>query len=105
MNNYPNPCDKCGVVDCSSYRNCEQYLKYVRTIWKQFNSYPARAYLKQQKKENPKFLYEHPDIIRDYLENGPCANCQRAKVCDVPCAAYWHWWDARMEWHRRRLGG
>lgn len=104
-NKYPNPCEKCGQKEnCTNYRVCEAYLKYFRTIWKQFNGYPVRAYRAEQKKEHPKFRYEHPAIVLRYLEKGPCEKCKRAQVCETPCAAYWHWWDARMEWMRRRFG-
>lgn len=103
-NKYPNPCDSCGKTDCTYYRTCGKYLKYVRTIWKQFNGYQARVYRKQKNMKSEKFLYEHPDIVRRYLEKGPCEHCQRSNVCDNPCLAHWSWWDARMEWLRRRLG-
>jgi hypothetical protein len=75
-------------------------------MWKQFNGYPSRVYLRQKKQKpvTAKFIYEHPDVIRRYLENGPCGECRRAEVCDVPCGNYWNWWDARMEWMRRRFG-
>lgn len=104
MKPYPNPCDACGRVNCTYYRDCGQYLKYVRTIWKQFNHYPIRAYRKFKNKKSEKFCYEHPDIVRRYLEKGPCEKCPKAKDCEIPCFAYWCWWDARREWHRRRLG-
>lgn len=104
MSNYQNPCNKCGRSDCSSYRNCAAYLKYVRTIWNQFNKYPARAYRKFKSAPSEKFIYEHPDIIRRYLEKGPCEHCQLKQNCETPCLAYWNWWDARMEWLKRRWG-
>lgn len=110
-----NPCDKCTRRskdgNCTQYKTCNDWKFYFRTAWKQFNGYPVRATTEarrraEQKKKarTAKFLYEHPDIIREYLQNGPCADCKLAKACDVPCAAYWHWWDARMEYHKRRLG-
>lgn len=101
---YPNPCDTCTKSHCTQF-NCPDLRKRVNTIWKQFNGYPSRAYRAQKRTTNKKFVYEHPDIIRQYLVNGPCTQCQRAKVCDTPCSAYWRWWDARMEWFRRRFGG
>ena len=51
-----------------------------------------------------KFIYEHPDAIRRYLEKGPCEKCPNADLCDTPCFSYWLWWDARMEWLKRRFG-
>lgn len=100
--NYPNPCDRCGKESCD-YRKCEQYLKYVRTIWKQFNGYPIRLYRAQKVTKSEKFVYEHPDVIRRYLKKGPCENCQRKAVCETVCPAYWRWRDARMKWFRRKL--
>ena len=103
--NYPNPCESCDQMpDCTSYRKCSRWLKYFRTIWKQFNGYSARTYRKQKNMTSEKFIYEHPDIIRRYLEKGPCAHCRRADVCETPCGGYWNWWDARMEWLKRRWG-
>lgn len=102
MSKYPNPCNTCDRTACNHLK-CEPWLKRFRTIWKQFNDYPARAYTSEQTENSTVFRYEHPGIIRRYLENGPCAECQRAKVCEVPCSAYWRWWDARMEWLGRRL--
>lgn len=100
---YPNPCDSCGKDHCTIYRDCSRYLKRLNTIWKQFNAYPARVYRAQKTMRNEKLIYEHPDIIRQYLEKGPCAACKRAEECETPCPAYWNWWDARMEWVKRRL--
>lgn len=102
--NYPDPCEKCTHKICHYYC-CEPWLKRFRTIWKQFNSYPARVYRQIQKqKKTEKFVYLHPDEVRRYLEKGPCGKCPKSKVCQTPCAAYWGWWDARMEWIKRRFG-
>ena len=102
--NYPNPCETFPKDHCSDYRKCGVYLQRVRTIWKQFNAYPARVYRAQKTMRNEKFTYEHPDIIRRYLREGPCGRCLRAEECEMPCAAYWRWWDARRELHKRRFG-
>lgn len=99
---YPDPCDNCTKEWCPQLA-CPDYRKRVNVIWKQFNGYPARVYRAQKNITSKKFAYEHPDIIRRYLEEGPCGNCQRAGVCDTPCGAYWRWWDARMEWVRKLL--
>lgn len=101
--NYPNPCDTCTKRTCLQLE-CPDFRKRVNTIWKQFNAYPARVYRAQKTMRNEKFTYEHPDIVRQYLEKGPCAACKRAKACEIPCPAYWHWWDARRELHKRRFG-
>lgn len=102
MKPYPNPCDTC--IYCKDPHGCPEWEARFRRIWKEFNSYPIRAYRKSKSVKTDKFRYEHPDIVRRYLEKGPCEKCQRAKVCDTPCFAYWRWWDARMEWLRGRLG-
>ena len=111
--NYPNPCDKCPRKSkCAE--GCQEWIKRVRTIWKQFNGYPQRAAADaarqarqreaEEKRRATKLRYEHPDIVRRYLQNGPCEGCLCENTCDTPCAAYWHWWDARMQWIRGRLG-
>lgn len=105
MKPYPNPCQNCNQQpDCTSYRTCAKWLKYFRTIWKQFNSYPARIYKKVKNMKREKFVYEHPDAIRRYLQKGPCEGCHRAENCENPCVNYLLWWDARMEWLKRRWG-
>jgi hypothetical protein len=109
MANYPNPCDKCpNEPQCK--RGCPEWTKRVKTIWKQFNGYSQRAYRKELEKAGipepakEKLRYEHPDIGRQYLLDGPCKGCTCERNCDIPCAAYWRWWDARMKWIRGRLG-
>jgi radical SAM protein with 4Fe4S-binding SPASM domain len=72
------------------------------TIWKQFNSYTLRQYRKTKTKKV--FAYEHPDLIKKYLEEGPCKGCQFEKLCDVPCPQYYGWWDARMALLRKKYG-
>ena len=103
MSDYPNPCDGCDKAACK-YQKCPQYLKRFRTMWKQFNSYPVRRYRAMKRMKREKYIYEHPDMIRQYLKNGPCAKCKAAGECDTPCPAYWRWWDARMEWLKWRMG-
>lgn len=51
-----------------------------------------------------KFCYEHPDTARKYLEEGPCKDCQFRLLCDVPCVAYYNWWDARMAVLKKKYG-
>lgn len=102
MTNYPNPCDSCTRATCK-YQECQPYLKRIRTMWKQFNGYPERSYKAKRKMKRDKFIYEHPDLIRRYLQEGPCGKCRAASDCDTPCVAYWRWWDARMVWLRWRM--
>ena len=99
MSRYPNPCDRCTRASCK-YQECQEYLKRVRTIWKQFNGYTARSYKAKSNMKREKFIYEHPDLIRRYLQEGPCKKCRTDDNCDTPCGAYLRWWDARMEWLR-----
>lgn len=108
MANYPNPCDKCpNEPQCK--RGCPEWTKRVKTIWKQFNGYSQRAYRKELEKAGipepakEKLRYEHPDIGRQYLLDGPCKGCPCERNCNIPCNAYWRWWDARMKWIRGRL--
>ena len=75
-----------------------------RTIWKQLNSYQIRQYRKQGQEREKKFSYEHPDIVKKYLDDGPCKGCEFELLCDVPCSAYYRWWDARMAIIRKKLG-
>ena len=100
MSRYPNPCDNCERDPCLRMK-CPDYLKYFLTIWKQFNTYPARSYRKNKVMNGEKYVYEHPDIIRRYLHDGPCGVCSNKAGCDTPCLAYWGWWDERMEWLKR----
>lgn len=101
MSDYPHPCDKCEK--CAQPYGCDEWKMRFRTIWKQFNTYPLRQYKKR--KTSTKFAYEHPDMIKRYLDEGPCKRCQFEQVCDVACPRYYGWWDARMEVLRKRYGG
>lgn len=100
--NYPNPCDTC-TEECSGYHGCARWEMRFRTIWKQFNTYRIRQYRKSERQQT-KFCYEHPDVARRYLKNGPCKGCQFEKLCDVPCPQYYRWWDARMAVLKERYG-
>lgn len=98
--NYPNPCDTCDRAE--NCNGCDAWRTRVRTIWKQFNNYNIRQYKKQEKSKN--FVYEHPDMIKKYLDEGPCKGCEFELLCDVPCNAYWRWWDARMAILKKKYG-
>ena len=101
MCNYPNPCDSCQKEICFN-KGCEVWKMRFKTYWKQFNSYPIRQYKNRPKSKT--FAYEHPDLIRKYLEEGPCKGCEFEILCDVPCTAYWCWWDARMAVFKKKYG-
>lgn len=100
MNPYPNPCDACAV--CTNTIGCEAWRIRFRYRQKQINAY-ARKIAPPKQENRQVFRYEHPDIIGRYLEKGPCEYCDAEKICDTPCVLYWRWWDARMEWLRRRI--
>lgn len=100
--NYPNPCDSCAISECRKGNGCAKWQVRFLTIWKQFNTYQMRQYRKDR--THKKFCYEHPDLIHRYLKDGPCKGCQFEALCDVPCTAYWCWWDARMEVLKRKYG-
>lgn len=100
---YPNPCENCSKRNLKC-RGCDKWLIRFRTIWKQFNGYPGRVYKKIASTKRQNFIYSHPDEIRRYLETGPCEKCKNTAECDNPCVDYWIWWDARMEWLKRRWG-
>ena len=103
-NNYPSPCEKCKNVNCSAglsvaHKTCNAYRTRLCWLLKR-----ARAALYAEKKAKKEmFRYEHPDMIRKYLQEGPCGRCTVAN-CDTPCGAYLRWWDARMEVARKKVG-
>ena len=99
--NYPNPCDTCEQ-DCGAGHSCPAWRIRFRTIWEQFNTYPLRQYRKAHQRK--KFCYEHPDVARKYLAEGPCEECQFRQLCDAPCVAYYSWWDARMAALKKKYG-
>lgn len=102
MFNYPNPCDTC--TECNGYEGYDRWRMRFLTVWKQFNTYQVRQYKKKENMDT-KYIYEHPDIVRKYIKDGPCKGCQFELLCDVPCGAYYHWWDARMAALREKYGG
>ena len=102
MSSLQNPCDHCTPAVCD-YRRCDAYRKWLNAAWLEFHRYVQRCYWKNVAVNSKKFTYEHPDLIRRYLLEGPCAQCSWDETCQIPCNAYWCWWDARMIWLRWRL--
>lgn len=102
FNSYPNPCDTCS--QCTNTGGCEEWKIRYRYRQKQINAFAKNLAREYRNVKTQKFTYEHPDIIRQYLHDGPCAQCKAAESCETPCPAYWRWWDARMEWMKRRAG-
>jgi hypothetical protein len=46
----------------------------------------------------------HPQEYRRYLQQHPCDGCRAEPFCNVPCAVYLKWYNARMESARIRGG-
>ena len=104
MFNYPNPCNTCKNP-CDHRRGCSDWQIWFHVVWKRFNSYPLRQYKAAKKEKTKFFVYEHPDVLRKYLAEGPCKKCKNEQTCDIPCMAYYAWWDARMTMFQRKYGG
>ena len=101
--NYPNPCENCETgCGSSGYHRCPKWRMRFLTIWKQFNTYQIRQFKKHLREKPDSFTYEHPDLVRQYLRSSPCGKCEAAESCDIPCAGYYAWWDARMETLRKK---
>lgn len=98
---YPNPCDTCN--HCVKPTGCDKWKTRYRYRQKQINAFAKMQGRPKIKKDDSKFRYEHPDIIRRYLKHGPCEGCKIKDDCDTPCSAYWSWWDARIEWLREKF--
>ena len=103
-NRYPSPCEKCDNQSCSAelsswYKQCNAYKTRLICLLKRAKG----ALYAAPRKESNKFRYEHPDMIRKYLREGPCARCTVTN-CETPCDAYLRWWDARMEVARKKVG-
>lgn len=103
--NYPSPCLKCRLQDKCTRRHaekagCSEYQKWFMWWWKHF-----RVTLPQEKVnfvEKQKFVYEHPDLMRDFSKEKPCNSC-KSMDCDVPCVLYRNWFSLAWEISRRRV--
>ena len=97
---FVNPCDECKHgEDCGNWVNCSRYRYWLNYCWK-----VARGLAKSKKRAEKsvgKWVYQHPDVTRKYIEEGVCAKCPLNGNCDEPCGAYWDWWDTRMEYFRK----
>lgn len=104
---YPCPCLKCEREACkengSQFRECRDWLTWFRWWWKRFRVSLIAAPQNVQFNAD-KFCYSHPDHVKRYLRNGPCAGCAAVQSCDTPCRAYLRWYDARMEITRKKVG-
>lgn len=87
--------DEYGCAGCSRWR--QQYLHRQKLI-----NACARSIYQPKVIVPTKFCYSHPDAVRRFLRHSPCEDCQVKNSCNIPCAAYLQWWDARMEYIRRK---
>lgn len=91
------PCDFCSnCVD--DFRQCAPYHDWFCNAWLRYQQYVPRDYWDHRRNPEEKLKYVHPDVLRRYLRDGPCPRCNCRVGCDVPCAQYRCWWDARMVW-------
>lgn len=100
---YPSPCDTCGKK-CD--HGCKEWEIRYRYRQKQINAYgkQARA-VKLRPLPANKFCYSHPNDIRRWLKESPCAGCTVSTDCDDPCPVYLSWYNARMQIARRMAYG
>lgn len=97
MGGKQNPCHGCTQCVCD-YRRCDPYRDWICAVWQELRRHIRRGYWETSGQYGSKFTYPHPDMIRRYLQGGPCGLCDCAGTCEVPCEGYWQWWDARMVW-------
>ena len=102
MRRYPYPCEGCRQPECD-YRHCEPYRCWFHDSWNLFHRHICHNYWREVSADSGKLGYVHPDVLRRYLQQGPCARCICKSLCDTPCKRYWQWWDARMVWLRWKL--
>ena len=96
------PCDSCAlsVTECSQ---CQPYFAWLCDTWPRYQQYVPRDYWDHRKSPEEKRKYVHPDVLRRYLMDGPCKRCPCNGSCDIPCAQYLCWWDARMVWLKWKI--
>lgn len=95
-----SPCETCSR-DEYGCTGCDPWRQYYRRKQDRINAY-ARQLCQPRLLDSAKFYYSHPDEARRYLRCSPCEGCQVNNICNIPCAAYLRWWDARMEYIRRK---
>lgn len=111
QSNYPSPCLRCSRADtCVGYTGpkgrhlwCQRYETWFKWWWKYFRKV-ATIGPRDLPDDPSKFRYSHPDRVKQYLQEGPCAKCSAQEYCDNPCKAYLRWYDARMEITRKKVG-
>ena len=106
--NYPSPCDSCTDRKCEvysgAYLHCHAWLTRYRYRQKQINAFANKPpQLKATPQRTHCFAYDHPDDVRRYLRSHPCKSCHLEPTCDTPCDYYLHWYDARIQYARKRL--
>lgn len=98
---YPSPCETCEKAEsCKMGYGCADWQIRYRYRQKQIN-----AYARKQREEyfQSRFVYQHPNEVRNYLRKWPCGECDRAEDCDIPCTKYLQWYDARMQVAKMKL--
>ena len=94
------PCNECKKSHCS-YERCAEYCRWLNMAWGEFGRNAPHNYW--LRRSDDKLYYIHPEVYRRYLQEGPCGRCANRCCCETPCAKYWHWWDARMVFLRRKF--
>ena len=96
------PCESCEAcaADCGQ---CQMYYEWLCETWLRYQQYVPRDYWNHRKSPKEKRKYVHPDVLRRYLKDGPCKRCPCNGSCDIPCAQYLCWWDARMVWLKWKI--
>lgn len=103
VRDYPHPCETCEKADnCRARSGCTDWKIRYRYRQKQINAY---AKLRKQEILTTKFIYQHPNDTRRYLQQWPCDRCENADDCDIPCGQYFAWYNARMELAKKKAGG
>lgn len=97
------PCDTCG--ESYGCTGCGKWKAWYLQRQAQINAYAKKVYEEQSRLPENKFCYNHPDTVKRWLREGPCAGCKAEEVCDTPCPAYLRWYDARMQIARRKVNG
>ena len=91
-----NPCSSCSGC-AGDFRQCSPYPDWLQESWQQYQRYVPRDYW-DHRRSGEKLKYVHPDVLRRYLQDGPCRKCPCSSGCDIPCGQYLCWWDARVTW-------
>ena len=95
MSNYPSPCDTCS--QCTASNGCEAWRIRYLYRQKQINAYAKKIAGRIPTQPREKFLYEHPDLIRNWIETDPCERCMCREWCNGSCPRKDAWKKAKEE--------